>query len=56
MDITKLNVVELKALAFDISQKIELEKNNYRLVLNQLQKLLSEKTEPQNSSSSDSDR
>jgi len=42
IDISKLSILELKALAFDIKMSIEKEQQNYKLVINQLQKLINE--------------
>jgi hypothetical protein len=46
MDISKLNITELKALAFDISETLRINQSNYSLVRKTLEeKLNKEKTD-----------
>lgn len=46
MDITKLSITELKALAFDIIAQIELSQNNLRAVQQEIAKKQKEAEQP----------
>lgn len=51
MDISKLTVIELKALAFDIQQKIKVDQNNLKIVFEEISKRLSDEQKQMENSS-----